>query len=347
MMKKHSQGFSLVEVMVGLAIGMLGMIVVMQVLSLTQASNRTTTSGADAQQVGALALYSLERDVRQAGFGFNVPGFLGCELKGFDKNRGEAFDFTFTPVVITQIGADEPDIVEINYGSSAKLAVPTNLTQSMSDTTSTYRVANRFGFTVGDILVGAESGKKCGISQVTGLPAAPDSNAIVHASVASGRYNPAGGLSPAADYTYSTNGKLYNIGPNPVSNVYTVTDRGLEVLSNFTGEIQLVAEGVVDMQADYGVDTNNDNAVDTYLTDPDTNGDGTITDVEWGKVLSIRLGIVARSRNREAGCDATTTLPSWVGGTFNAVEKDSDWQCYRYRVFETTSVLRNMVWRPL
>jgi type IV pilus assembly protein PilW len=35
--------------------------------------------------------------------------------------------------------------------------------------------------------------------------------------------------------------------------------------------------------------------------------------------------------------------PAWSGGTF-LISTDPNWMCYRYRVFETTVPLRNMIW---
>jgi type IV pilus assembly protein PilW len=44
-------------------------------------------------------------------------------------------------------------------------------------------------------------------------------------------------------------------------------------------------------------------------------------------------------------CATTTAQPQWVGGAFDLSAR-ADWRCYRYRVFETTISLRNMIWRP-
>ena len=62
-----SKGFSLIEILVGLTIGFLGMIVSLQVFSVTESGKLTTTSGGDAQQNAALSLHTLERDLRMAG----------------------------------------------------------------------------------------------------------------------------------------------------------------------------------------------------------------------------------------------------------------------------------------
>ena len=65
-------GFSLVDVMVGMVLSLLGTIIIFQVFEVSERIKRTTTSGGDAQQNGAAALFALERGVRQAGYGINA-----------------------------------------------------------------------------------------------------------------------------------------------------------------------------------------------------------------------------------------------------------------------------------
>src|SRR5690606_20336618 len=77
---RRAHGLSLVELMVALVIGMLAIIVVMQVFALSEGSRRTITSGSDATNSGALALVTLHRQARQAGFGASAPDLLGCDL---------------------------------------------------------------------------------------------------------------------------------------------------------------------------------------------------------------------------------------------------------------------------
>ena len=43
------QGFSLVELMVGLVVGMIGVVIMMQIFSVSEGYKRTTTGGDDAQ----------------------------------------------------------------------------------------------------------------------------------------------------------------------------------------------------------------------------------------------------------------------------------------------------------
>jgi type IV pilus assembly protein PilW len=52
--------------MVAMVIGMIGMIIMMQVFSTAEGQRRATTGTGDAQSNGAMALYALQRDIRQA-----------------------------------------------------------------------------------------------------------------------------------------------------------------------------------------------------------------------------------------------------------------------------------------
>ncbi len=336
LLKPHA-GFSLVEVMVGMTIGLIGMLVIAQVLSVSQDNNRTTNSGGTAQQNGALALLAIERDIRQSGYGMNVSQNLGCRVLGTDGSTGYAIDFLLTPAVITQGLDTAPDVIQLTYSNASMVTSPTALMQTMAAATADYVVSNRFGFNVNDVLVVAAPGQDCDLVQITATPGNPYQNNITHA--ASGRYQ--------GNQIFNSGAQLYNMGRTPVSNRYSIVDGGLQVLSALSGEAELIADGVIDLQADYGLNLDGDteNTVDEYRTSPDLDGNGVVSWDEWEKVIAIRIGLVSRSSKREAS-NVTTELPHWVGGTFGNVSTQENWQQYRYRVFETTVVIRNILWKP-
>jgi len=70
----RSAGFTLIEVMIALLIGMIGLVVMMQTFAVSEGFKRTATAGTDAQVNGSVALYMLEREIRTAGYGMN--GYL-------------------------------------------------------------------------------------------------------------------------------------------------------------------------------------------------------------------------------------------------------------------------------
>ncbi|HEU4709147.1 MAG TPA: PilW family protein [Methylophilaceae bacterium] len=350
----QQNGFSLIEIMVGMVIGLLGMIVIMQVFAVSESGKQTTTSGGDAQQKAALSLNTIEHDLRMAGYGINASSALmGCKINGYNATRTpQTFDFVLAPVVITQGTGNLPDIITITYSSSSVVNSPASITQNMPSPSSAYKVNNRYGFTPGDLIVIAESGKDCTLGQVTDTPGGGQSDNVIHNS---GNYTNSDGNNVPADYNkpggvssinYTTSAKLYNLGPLPINNVYSISSSSLNLMSNLTAANETISDNIVDLQAQYGIDTDGDGEVNEYRNSADLDGDGTTTGLEYSKVLSVRFGLIARSTKREPSCDVTTSVPTWAGGSFNNITANADWQCYRYRVFETTTMLRNMLWTP-
>src|SRR6267378_7331860 len=134
---RHSRvrGFSMVELMVAMLIGLIGMIIIFQVFEVSEGIKRTTTSGGDAQQNGAIALYVVEHDLRNAGMGFNDVSYAGCNVLAYDSKRATP-DFTIklVPVSITPgATAKVPDQFTVLYGSGALVANPTVLSSVMAD----------------------------------------------------------------------------------------------------------------------------------------------------------------------------------------------------------------------
>src|SRR5258706_14163460 len=81
-LRSQAQGFSLIEILVAVAIGLIGCVIIFQVFAVSENNKRATTGGADAQVAGALALFTLERDIKMAGFGVNERGALGGNRLG-------------------------------------------------------------------------------------------------------------------------------------------------------------------------------------------------------------------------------------------------------------------------
>ena len=55
-----------------LVIGLLATFIIMQIFATSEGQKRTITGGADAQTDAAVALYLIERDLRQAGYGLSA-----------------------------------------------------------------------------------------------------------------------------------------------------------------------------------------------------------------------------------------------------------------------------------
>ena len=70
--------------------------------------------------------------------------------------------------------------------------------------------------------------------------------------------------------------------------------------------------------------------------------------VSQTEVLAVRLAMVARSGQFEKEEVSPATLTLWPGGTVadgGALELDADARHYRYKVYQTTVPLRNVIWK--
>ena len=120
---------------------------------------------------------------------------------------------------------------------------------------------------------------------------------------------------------------------------------------------QDLMDGIVDLQAQYGKDTNDDNVIDVWTKQLPAAAGTNFNATDIRHIKAVRLAVLARSEHYEkpgtAGgpCEATTAInrPTW-GGTASLPFPSFDApgalpSCYKYRVFETVVPLRNMLWR--
>jgi type IV pilus assembly protein PilW len=364
----RSRGMSLVELMVAAAIGIIASLAIFQVFAVFEGQKRTTTSGGEAQTSGTLALYTLERDVRQGGYGFNTPDLVGCLLQGWDQQAGAALTpTTLAPAFIAQGAgstpgvAGSPDSIAVAYGNGDALPAPvTILVGSLGATDDFIRIVNAlYGFQPGDHVVVAEGALPCTLAQVNQIPPATGDNTRLNLQVgsyvnASGatvntRFNNPAGLGT----TYTINGKVYNVGPAPSVKVFSILNGQLVSQALGAAAPTPVFDNIVQLQAQYGHDTNGDGVVDAY------NETTPVTSTGWAAVLAIRVAIVARSSLFEKEEVSPVTIRLWNDCLPSSVPAcnppyttgpvwtlTSDERHYRYKVFQTVIPLRNMLWRP-
>jgi len=303
-----------------------------------------------------LALFSLERELRQAGYGINSTDYLGCNTVGWDELTGTDFTLTLTPVQITQGAGEAPDTLTVLYGNGNLIPQPVSLIQNMVTDTSPYRVTNRFGFQEGDIMVVAETGLNCTVGQATTLPnILGQQDLIIHsqgnytdpvtgASVAT-RYNKPSGLGVA----YTFNGRVFNLGQRPSYNIYTVQNGQLalqQMLSAPSTAVTTIYDSIVQLQAQYGRDTNADGIIDVFDEFVPASA------ADWATILAVRIGVVSRSGLYEKTEVSPATLKLWPDSAVAPTTTGPVWTLtaderhYRYKVFQTVVPIRNMIWRP-
>ncbi len=368
--RRASLGVSLIELMVGVAIGLIGIVSIFQAVTVWTKHTQTTSSGGDAQVAGTLALFNIERDLKLAGHGFGraASGIMGCNVQTTVPGV-----VNMRPVEITASGpAGSPDTVSVFYGDSSFFVEEGDFVNSTATTKKLPRLGS---YRNGDVAIvagpAASAATSCMMIEITddtdpnGWVSHTPAGGYVSfysASAAVARFNTAS--SPAFGV-----GKIYNLGPTPHYDVWSVSNRGTLSSVDLLGLVPpaQVAEGVVNMKAEYGYDVNGDGRI--------VNAEWMATlpvGADWKRVLAIRVAFLVRSRQFERNGDTSASgtaavtptalnpayfsvpgpsknfLMTNVDGTpdgFTDADADpNNWRYYRYRVYERVIPLRNMLW---
>lgn len=323
----------------GLVIGMLASLVIMQVFSVFEAQKRTTTGTADAQTNGSIALYTIGRELKMAGYPLMpvADSPLECTTLTFGATGiGDIFPVTITDGVAAS-GVSASDTVTVRYGDSASGGTPTQITGMGAPTANDAAVASNFGCQANNTAI-VVNGTTCAMTSVTAVSAAGAIPALVtlqNTTAAIAGANLAC-LGTWNEITYRVNGG--NLERNGVP----------------------IMPAIVNLQAQYGVSaTANSNQVTQWV---DASGPTWTapTVSNRNRIKAVRIAVVARNAKKEpktvtAVCGSTTTatpdgLCSWAGSVASPAPamdlsaNDPDWLKYRYRVFETIIPLRNVIW---
>lgn len=370
---RRQSGMSLVELMVGVVIGLIGIVIITHIYLVNEQYKRATTGSGEAQVNGAIALYTVERDMRMSGFGLNHSAAFGCDcdwvttpgcsaIRYFYDNKysvppntsltNSRGALTMFPVVITDT-PDQPDTISVFYGNDSERVLATSLTETMTSPGGDLKVDGTAGYEIGNllVLVNASTAQPyaCSITQVTAINVS--SSKLEHTA---NIWNPSGGVSLP---TYPQGSLIFNLG-TPTWRTYGIANGRLQATDQMDvlvgGVSQDIVDDIVDMQAVYGKDTTNDGIPDVWNKVKPTSSS------LWTQVIAVKLAVLARSKEwvkpstPGGACEATTTAnkPTWrnpdgTTGTFPTIEVAGVLpSCYKYRVFETTVPLRNMIWRP-
>lgn len=355
--QKRHRGFSIVEVMVGLAIGMLGVVIMMQVFAVSEGQKRTTTSGTDAQANGVIALNTMERDLRMAGYGMSnstVFGAGGCTSIKWYFDGAAKPDRALAPVTIVDGGTGGSDTITMTFSNAMLGTTPATITKDMPQPSAELDLDRVAGFEAGNLFIVAQSGV-CVLMQATHVQANP--NKLQHNSGASGPYNPAAADIPASWPTFTQGAQVFNMG-QMASRQYSVASANLQVLEMPSATPLVLTSNIVNIQAQYGIADAGSQVVNCWVNATTGN---TCDASDWSaptsamvaRIKAVRIAVVARSAQPEkpdtaGNCSTTTTAPvSWSGGPAVSLTGDAQWKCYRYKVFQTIVPLRNVIWAAL
>lgn len=368
---RPSRGFTLIELMVALAVGLITTLAIAQSLIAAQGQQLRTTRGSDAQVNGALALHELQRALQSAGYGLiSQPEGLGCPIRARHVESAAEQSWVLSPVLITPGADGAPDALRVLSSDNGRYAVPIKVAIDHPRSETRFFVDTTLGVAVGDLMVALplpwDGSRGCTAFNVTQTGGAGSSQ-LVHDSDSTGPWNPAAGQSlfPEAGYAAFAAGSpprgtlLLNLGRLLVRDYAIDPGQALVLRELDTARGPLPQAGelyphIVQLQALYAKDSDGDGTVDRY--DDEQPADA----AAWAQVLGLRLAVVARSAQAEREA-VTADSPSWRLGRGVTVPGSSacgedrclplrldglpaGWQHYRYSVFETLVPLRNRIW---
>jgi type IV pilus assembly protein PilW len=375
-------GFSLVELMVSVVIGLLAVLFATRIMTDSERNKDAALGGSDSMQNGMLAMFQISSDAEQAGFGLNDPLITGCntmfaDSQGYELAPAKRGAATIRPLAAAVIepGGTGPDRLTLYAGGAPGGTSTMRVIKNYIGGTSVEVDRDPWGyFTLGDVIVVAPEniGADCALAQISKVPDKPE----LAFGTTSQRFN-RGAL--GANYTGNTT-RLFNLGSGArlAFHTWSVEDGYLRLratdMANAAKTAQAVTGNIVSLKAQYGFDRRlgaafaleKGTAISAWSsTMIDADGDGvTGSPGDYGRIVALRIAVVARSKNPErpaanGTCSATTTAPTLFAraqpseATAQKVDIDLavtndpiDWKCYRYRVFDTIVPLRNAGWRP-
>ena len=125
------RGFSLIEILVGMAIGLIGIVLINQAQIVFEGYKRSTSGAGESQVNGALALYAIERDLRMAGAGIAHSQAFNCTYIQWYYNgtysqppTASSLPVLYMPPVRIITGTGVPDQIYVAYGAFADPTLP-------------------------------------------------------------------------------------------------------------------------------------------------------------------------------------------------------------------------------
>lgn len=239
------RGFGLIEIMVGLVIGLIAIMVIGQVAATFEGQKRISTGGSDAQTNGAVALTTLISELRMAGFGLTVPGLGTATANGTllcplginiyydgtivsNPGAGPADGGIVAPVRVVNGAAGASDELIVARSDAELGVLATNV--QVSVVPPVVRVNSNMGFDqVGQVFViGAANGSKvCTLLQLSKTATANGDYWDLEFAAGGTKYNPA---NPAATFatfpSYGVGDKVVNLGLRPALGNSLLSQRG-------------------------------------------------------------------------------------------------------------------------
>ncbi len=319
------QGVTLIEMMISLTIGMI-IIAGIGYIFLGSRQGFRSQDALSRMQEGARAAFEImDKDIRMAGFTGCPPNsaasgdinilssasdwdknLIGQPLVGYDSASTSWSASGGLNGVATHVLRGDA-LTVLRADNSAEFIVSSHNTGTSQITLTANHDINQ-----GAILIAAKADcSRTAVFQKTNtctISSGSCGNAIVQHGSSSATTTYALGSPAGTTYTFDAGSRIYRLSAVTYyirTNTYGEPALYRQVLGTTSGSPSNTAEelieGVQDMQLLYGIDTNADRAVDSYVT-----ADTLTTSANWLTVLGIRVSLLMVSRQDEQGI---TTQP--------------------------------------
>jgi type IV pilus assembly protein PilW len=332
------RGTGLIEVMISLTLGLLILVALLKAYTDSKATFRTQDSVARLQENARYAVNIISRDLRMAGYRGCVRDASAAALKN-TLNTPSAFRYDFAVPVQgfeghangTWTPSLDGDLASVTRATDViavrgVLDTGTIVRQEMPNTSADLKVTDNMSplpLANGDIVMVSDC-QGSAIFQITNFTA--NNGNIAHNT---------GIVSPPPGNATQDLGRRYPAG----SQVFKVATTSYFIRDSSSGSgpalwqrvgdspAQELAEGVIDMQVQYGLDTDGDLMPNSYVN--------ASTNPNYRNVVSVRIAMLFRSlENASNDIDQRSfTLLDRVVGPFNDGRM--------YQVMTTTIALRN------
>jgi type IV pilus assembly protein PilW len=384
MMRTSQRGMTLIELMVAMAIALVVTLVVSTLLVAGENHKRTTTSTNDAEQTGSYAFYALDRALRGAGSAFVESaypadrGVLGCKLNAaqilprttpFPAPFATAFlagstnNLRVAPVLIAKSQSDGGSDVLVVMGGSGAAGGVSRALNGAGNSTSLI-LENTVGFAVNDVALVSQSGvTDCLLEEVASVSTptlnvggttyyTENGSATDLATLSSSLSTYVTPLGNAQTNTVQF--QLFGVGTDDTLYSYDLLQNQLKVQGTGADTSQAVADGVIQMNAIYGIQTTANPGVLSAWSGPGDAGYdiNTVmtTPATMESIIAVRVALVVRGEYYDKNVVSPATLTIFSGyanGTGTSLSQvinlNAAAQHYRYRVFEFMVPLRNML----
>ncbi|KAF1691384.1 PilW family protein [Pseudoxanthomonas koreensis] len=346
--RRHSQGLSLIELMIALLIGTILLLGVVQVFGASRTAYQLSEGMSRTQENARFALDYLQRDIRMAGhfgcvndqarnqsagglvshFTVNGPADFGFSVRGYD-------DATPPGIVLAPARVAGTDAIVLRYlGGDGVPVTAIDAAGRTIDINPARWASLTVAGTPDPVLFGVGDCAYADVFEATATSAAAG-RVTAPATVDLGRYSASADGGPTM--LYRAEALVYYIGLGAGGQPSLWRAR---INANGTTASEELVEGIENLQFRYGIDRNAAPALPSgYIATQGTATDVGATADRWLRIGQVQVGLLASSPNRAASVQASQITPMLLGEA-QAPAADG-----RYRaVYESTIALRNRLY---